>query len=165
MPNLGSSEQKRKLAQREQLFPLIKELARRMNVLGLHTADLVEKTGLPDYQVNRILSATTGTPNWVEMTMVAVACGMSPNEAAKVAGLYHGEYDQEDGVLEAGPFDRQLLTLIHDENLSEEDREDIVRAFLTFLQLEKDARIRRFRPVISRPIQTPQEALLARKQG
>jgi hypothetical protein len=152
-------QQERKLTQREQLFPLIRELATRVNTLGLRTEDLIERTGLPDYQISRILNASTGTPNWVEMTQVIVAVGLSPNEAAQLAGIYHGEFEENLG-LPAGPYDRELLTLIHDPLLGATDREDIVRSFITFLSLEKEARLRRLRLPIAVSAREP-----VRRQG
>lgn len=133
-------DENRKLAQREQLFPLIKELARRVSFRGLRFIDLAEATGLPQYQVKRILGAETGAPNWLEMNRLLVTIGMTPNEAAELVGLYS---EVDNNPLHLGMYDRELLALINDPALSETDREDIVRAFITFLNLEKEVRLRR----------------------
>lgn len=153
-------QSERKLAQREVLLPLIRELSKRISRGGYSGQTLHEETGLPEYQIQRILSTAIAAPSWPELTALIVAAGMSPNEAARLVGLYdHPEMTDtnvsENPLASLDAYETDLLALLRDPALSEHDREDIVRAFITFVTMEKEARLKRFRPVLPAPSEHP----------
>ena len=104
----------KKISYRQQLVPLFEELGSRVKRQKLK--DIAQRAGLSDWQTGRLLSFSISSPNYLDMLKLTGALGMTPNEAAELVGM--------------GPFgseqDRRILALLHDERLSDAQREELV---------------------------------------
>lgn len=135
---------------REQLMPLFLELRKRLDKELL--VDLARRVGLPIWQVSRVLGAATASPNYLDMTKLIVASGMTPNEAASLAGLYQTDNELNDA-------ERRIRRLLTDPDLSDEVRERALFLVETYLAGEKAATLKAASPwaktVGERPITKP----------
>lgn len=100
---------------REQLGPLFRELASRVGTRRLRT--IADAAGLSDWQTGRLLSFAISSPSFLDVMKLMDALDMTPNEAAEIIGF--GPYETE--------RDRKLLHLLHDERLTDEQRDELVR--------------------------------------
>lgn len=73
-------------AHRKVLSPLLRVLREQFGNMTLdHIGHL---SGIELSHVSRVLSGKTASPNWVDLTRLLVAAGISPNQAAQACGLY-----------------------------------------------------------------------------
>lgn len=144
----------KKISYRQQLVPLFEELGSRVKRQKLK--DIAKRANLSDWQTGRLLSFSISSPSYLDMLKLTTALGMTPNEAAELVGM--------------GPFgseqDRRVLTLLHDERLSDAQREELVHfvevVAAPLLQMQEapaqDTRVQLDLPLRSRTQRTDQSA-------
>lgn len=116
-----------KLEHRTQVRPLIDQLNRRLEYV---TVDAIAEMGGPAAnRATRILAYTTSSPSYVDMTRMALVAGLTPNAAARVAGLYSGPDDRSLTAEE-----EQLLDSFNEPSLSSEQRLALVKFVETMVQ-------------------------------
>jgi hypothetical protein len=68
--------------------PLIAEMIRCFDARGMTQKQLAVASGVPEYTVSKILSGAARFPFYVELSMLLVHVGMTPNEAAALLGIW-----------------------------------------------------------------------------
>lgn len=116
-----------KLEHRTQVRPLIDKLNQRLEYVTVDT--IAEMGGPAPNRATRILAYTTSSPSYVDMTKLALVAGLTPNAAAKAAGLYSGP---DEKVLTEE--EEQLLTAYNEPSLSREQRSALVKFVATMVQ-------------------------------
>lgn len=123
---------------------LIDYLAKRYARMGWRQRDIVGSSGLPSPTISKLFGHKMTNPNYLYLTKLIVASGLSPNEAAEIAGLYRskgteaGKRSVELSALpapEAMPHsdeERRLLVLLH--ALPRRQSLDMLRLMLTMAE-------------------------------
>jgi transcriptional regulator with XRE-family HTH domain len=125
--------------------PVAKAMRDRRLTLGWSMEDLSTRVGIPKYQVSRILNAEPSSPNWVDVTRILVGLGITPNEGAELAGLYHEQ--DENGqdspqhatamVPVADASTAHLVKLYDDAALSQTSRKHLLEVFEAIVKAER----------------------------
>ena len=101
--------------QRMVLYPLAKEL-KRLVTMRFGSNRAADRTlGLPENTTQRITSSTTQGFDYLNVTRLMGAVGLTPNEAAALVGLYE---NKDEGSLT--PEERQLLELFRTQKTDEQ---------------------------------------------
>ena len=116
-----------KLEHRTQVRPLLEKLNQRLEYTTVEK--IAEAGGPAANRATRILAYTTSSPSYVDMTKLAIVAGLTPNAAAKAAGLYSGP----DESLLSNEED-QLLASYNDPALTDEQRAALVKFVSTMVQ-------------------------------
>ena len=148
MPTSSRLRQK----QRDEIHPLIRALDARLGNARSYM-DIARETGLTNYQVGRLLGESLPSPTYLDLTRLIVAAGMTPNEAARVVGLWNGpDYDREEAQ-RLTKEEQRVIDLLRQVKLPEEERnvframmETMLEAFAERLALSNELKGQRNSP-------------------
>lgn len=118
---------KARMNQQEQFKPLRKVLIERFEAANppMTQKAFAEKIGLTDYQVGRIFNGTLPSPTYLDLTRIIIGLGLTPNEAARIVGLYTSSDDIASEAL--APEERRIISLIRKHPLSRARREHLAQ--------------------------------------
>lgn len=123
----GTMRKPVKLEHRNVVRPLLDKLNQRLEYT---TVEKIHDLGGPaPNRATRILAYTTSSPSYVDMTKLALVAGLTPNAAAKAAGLYTGP---DERVL--SEEEESLLAAYNEPTLTEEQRTTLVKFVATMVQ-------------------------------
>lgn len=132
---------------RDTVEPVIRELRRRLRTEGKTMKQIADYTGINYWTVSRALNLAVASPRWTDLTALILKAGLTPDEAARIAGY---DVPAPKGAAEPlAPEDRELLDLVHAPGLSETARKNITA--LTRTLVESDVREHQQQPRQSPP--------------
>lgn len=126
----------RRDAQRKILMPLIEYLRKLYQDKTYDQAGRI--LGMEYWQVQRILSSLTKSPNWVDLTEIIVASGLTPNQAAAMTGLYKPPKDTTTPTVD--PRLEWMATRLYESGLTDDVRNSIIANLTAIL----DAQVKLF---------------------
>lgn len=136
--------------QKQEMQPLIEKLD---ELRGDETfMSLAARSGLTYYQVGRILGDSLPAPTYLDITKLLRALGMSPNEAARLVGLYDDD-DQKQGEEKFLSLpERRILRLVRRNKLSPTQLDLLAQVVeATARGLEGQARLEEHGALVTQP--------------
>lgn len=134
-----SSDRTAKQAHRKLLLPLMEELRRRTRRVSY--IQLAKDIGIQDYLPSRILGGSVASPDWVTMTKLVIEAGMTPNQAAELAGLYKPTEGSSSDILssDADPRLVEVVSTITDDKIPYELRESLLKSLVALASITREA--------------------------
>jgi len=131
-------DKSRKQDDRRVLHPLIEELRRR--TVGQTYTEFARVADVESYTPSRLLgSQSIASPSYVMMTQIIVAAGLTPNQAAKLIGLYTPT-EQEEKAMLTEDDDPRLVDVVRtalSPTLHPEVRESFINTIASFAAIAR----------------------------